>query len=145
MTELNALQNNISTRSEQALNESFSAQLKEREPKIRAMFPNATEEKVQTLIDNMSSVGAERIANANERLFSKHLNAMNGIVASMTTIQDSENVTTKGDKPKWELAIATLDILREDLKSMAPADVQASSTLGTASSAAKPAAKGGTR
>lgn len=134
--ELNKLQSDVATHSEQVLDATFTAQLKSRESKIREMFPNATDAQMQTFLDNMTAMGAKHIASANDRLLAKHMDAMSGIVTDMTRIQLAEKASTQSDAAPWQATMGMLDILHDDLKTLAPPTVAGTPTA-TASSAVK--------
>jgi len=72
-------------------------------------------------------------------LFSRHMSAMENIVEDMEHIRLAEAPapgSTRPD-PNWEMAVAVLDVVRDDLKSFAPTPVSEKS----AASAALPAGK----
>jgi hypothetical protein len=118
--QLQTLQQNVASRSEQALDATFTKEFAKREGKIKEMFPDATEQQLQTFTQNMTQMGTARLASANDRLFSRHLSAMNGIVSDMDKIAATEKVTKTGDIPTWEVALTTLDLVRDNLKQVAP-------------------------
>lgn len=136
--ELNTLQTDVTTRSEQALDATFTRELKSRESKTREMFPNATDAQIQTFIDNMTAIGAKHITSANDRLLAKHMDAMSGIVTDMTRIQDAEKANIQGDVAPWQFTMNVLDILHDDLKTLAPTTTAAPGpAMASASSAVK--------
>ena len=52
----------------------------------------------------MTAEGQKQIVSANDTLFSKHMDALNGIVSDLTTIQNTEPVSAgRGQSPtgKW--------------------------------------------
>lgn len=118
--ELTTLQSDIASRSEQALDATFTQELKSRESRIREMFPNATDAQMQTFVDNMTAMGAQHITSANDRLLAKHMTAMSSIVTDMTRIQDAEKAHIQGDTAPWEFTMGVFDILHDDLKTLAP-------------------------
>jgi hypothetical protein len=124
LEQLSLLQQNLPARSEKALDETFSAELKKREGKIKEMFPDVTEEKVQTLVANLTTVGQKRMPGIADQLIGKHVSAVNGIVADIVTIHDGEKVPAGNEAANWEMALAVVDLLRDDLREMAPAEAR---------------------
>lgn len=138
--EFEILQRNLPERGEKVMTDTFGAMLKEKEPKIREMFPEATEENVAALVTNLTEVGQERVVLVNDKLFSGHMNAMNRIVEDLTFIQHAEAGNTKGMEPSWEMAILLLDLVREDLKELEPKTQPATMPGGKAAPKKKAAA-----
>jgi hypothetical protein len=68
----------------------------------------------------MTQMGTTRLAAANDQLFSRHLSTMTGIVNDMQQIAATEKVTKTKDIPTWEVALTTLDLVRDNLKEVAP-------------------------
>lgn len=137
--QISLLQTNLPARGQKVLGDTFGKMLAEREDKIRAMFPEVTEEKVDTLTKNLTEMAQERAVAVNDRLFSRHMSAMENIVEDMEHIRLAEAPapgSTRPD-PNWEMAVAVLDVVRDDLKSFAPTPVSEKS----AASAALPAGK----
>jgi hypothetical protein len=118
--QLTTLQQNVSSRSEKVLDDAFTKEFAKREDKIKQMFPDATEDQLRTFTQNMTQMGTARLAAANNQLFSRHLATMTGIVNDMQQIASTEKVTKTGDIPTWEVALTTLDLVRDNLKEVAP-------------------------
>lgn len=118
MKELELLEKNLPARGEKVLNATFGEMLKKREPKIREMFPEVTEDKVQTLVANLTEEGQNRIVLAHDRMFSPHLASMNNIFEHMLKIQGSEKISPNADQTNWEMAVLVVDIFHDDLKSL---------------------------
>ncbi len=100
------------------LNATYGVMLKKHEAKIKTMFPEATDENVAALVTNMTAEGQKQIVSANDTLFSKHMEALNGIVADLTTIQNTEPVSPDEDKANWEMAMIVLDNFHDDLQGL---------------------------
>jgi hypothetical protein len=116
LTQLNLLQKNVPERSEKVIRASFSAMLKKREPELRQMFPEVTEEKVAALVTNLSEEGQNRIVLANDSLFSGHMAAMNSIVADMEKIRLAEKPDVSSEQASWEAGLIFLDLVRGEMK-----------------------------
>lgn len=114
------LQNNLPKRGEKVLNNTFGTMLKKREAKVREMFPDVTEQKVSTLLVNLTDATESQMHSLSDRLFGSHLKAMNGIFANLETIQKTETLNVADDVPTWEMAILVFDILRDELKDLEP-------------------------
>jgi hypothetical protein len=119
--ELATLQHDVASQSEQTLDATFTKELHDREPAIKAMFPNATDDKLQALVANMTTIGTDRLADANSLLFSKHMSDMTSIVTDMTKIQDAERIDVKGNKATWDIATTVLDEVEKNVQGVTPA------------------------
>ena len=131
--ELATLQREVASDSEKTLDSTFTKELQEREPKIKQMFPNATDDKIQGLVANMTTIGTDRLAEANTLLFSKHLTDMTDIVTDMTKIQDAEKIDTTSNKPTWDIATTVLEEVEKNVQGVGPA-VSASEKAAVATS-----------
>ena len=134
--QLQALNKDLTDRGNKVFDQTFAAAVKDHDKKIRAMFPDATEEQVSTLVSNLTKEAQEQVADINETLFGEHKKALDSIIADMNAIQHSEpNIS--GEVPTYEYALMLFDIAREDLKSLNPPDKSKSPAN---KSAANPAA-----
>lgn len=70
LKQFDILQKELPERGDKALQASFGAMVKRQEPKIRATYPDVTEDKVQALVTNMTQEGENQIVSANDTLFS---------------------------------------------------------------------------
>ena len=118
--QLHLLSEDLTTRGNKVFDQTFTAAVKSHDKKIREMFPDANEEKVSSLMANLTKEAQDQVAEVNETLFSAHKKALDDIITDMTLIQDSEP-GAKNEPPSWEYALTIFDIAREDLKSMQPA------------------------
>ncbi|RYD19454.1 MAG: hypothetical protein EOP88_18925 [Verrucomicrobiaceae bacterium] len=134
--EFQTLQTSLSKTSEKTLDESYKGLLTSREQKIRSMYPDVTEDQVKGLISNLTTAGETEIRNANDELFAPHQAALAGIMDHMETIRNSEAADTKGIDPNWEMGIAVLDVLRDDLRAQAPTATGSSTGTGNAANGA---------
>lgn len=120
LKEFETLQTNLSERGGKAVEETLVPMLEKKEDKIRQMFPEATEENVKALVTNLSDEAKTRAVSLNDGLFSKHMNAINGIVTNMETIRTSEKVEPGTEQTNWELGLAVFDVVRDDLRALEP-------------------------
>ena len=125
MNELTALQTNLQSKSEEVFNKTFSEELTKREGKIKEMFPDATEDKIKALVENMTTVGEKHIPAVADSLMSKHLEAMDGIATNIQTIKAQEKVSPSENVANWEMALTVMDLVRDDLRELAPAEAKA--------------------
>jgi len=112
------LQVNLPKRGEKVLTNTFGVMLKKREGKVREMFPDATEQKVSTLVLNLTEEAESQMHGVSERLFGSHLKSINAIFAHLETMQTSESANTAEDVPTWEMAILVFDIIRDEFKEL---------------------------
>ncbi|GAB4460707.1 MAG: hypothetical protein OHK0029_25020 [Armatimonadaceae bacterium] len=135
--QLNLLQQNLPERGEKVLENTFGEMLDRKEARIREMFPNATEENVRDITQNLSQVAQERAALVSDKLFAQHMNTMENIVQHMEQIRlaEAQDARASGSQlasqPNWEMAIAVLDVVRDDLRTMVPKDGMASGNTPT--------------
>ncbi|MES2460452.1 MAG: hypothetical protein V4671_07700 [Armatimonadota bacterium] len=124
LEQMELLQQNLPARSEKILDETFSAEMKKREGTIKEMFPDVTEEKMQTLVTNLTQAGQKRMPQIADRLIGKHVSAVHGIVGNITTIHDQEKVNAGSEAATWEMTLAVVDLVRDDLREMAPPEAK---------------------
>jgi hypothetical protein len=125
MKQLETLQTNLAQKGEKVLEDTYGTTLANQEKKIHAMYPDVTEDKVKTMVDNLTKAGQERIVHAHDALFSGHVQAIDGIVGSLDKIQREEPVNPSSEKSTWEMAILLLDLVKDDLQAMQPVDTTA--------------------
>ena len=118
LKQFDILQKELPEHGDKALQASFGDMVKRQEPKIKAAYPDVTDDKVQALVTNMTQEGQNQIVSANDTLFSKHTAALSSIESDITKIQDTEPVTADEDKANWEMALLVVDNFHDDLKSL---------------------------
>jgi Asp-tRNA(Asn)/Glu-tRNA(Gln) amidotransferase C subunit len=144
MTELETLQTSLPQKGEKILGETYGTMLAEKETKLRAMFPEATEENIKTLTKNLSDVAQTKAVSVNDKLFGRHQTALNGIVTHMEQIRLEEaGVPASPLGTNWEMALAIMDVVREDMRELETlaAKNQKQVALKNAASAALPGPK----
>ena len=118
MGQLALLQKNIPAKGTAALNATYGDMLKKKEPKLRQMFPEATDENVSALVKALSDQGLTQAVVLDDSLFSKHTAALSAIQADLTKIQQTEPVPADGNQADWETALIVVDSFHEDLKTL---------------------------
>ena len=118
LKQFDILQKELPEHGDKALQSTFGDMVKRQEPKIKATYPDVTDDKVQALVTSMTQEGQNQIVSANDTLFSKHTAALNSIESDITKIQDTEAVTSDEDKANWEMALLVVDNFHDDLKSL---------------------------
>lgn len=121
LEQMELLQTNLPKRAEGVLMSSFGEMMSRKETTLREMFPEMTEEKVSLAATNLKDMAMERAGGLSDRLFSRHVTALTGIVGHMDRIQIAEASTiAEGEEADWEMALAVLDVVREDLRELEP-------------------------
>lgn len=138
--ELKTLQDELPKTSEKTLDDAFGNLVRSRESKIKAMYPDVTEDQLKTLVTNLTNAGEAQVRQANAELFAPHQAALGTILDDMRKIAATEPPTPKGQDPTWEMGLAVLDVVRADLKD---AQTGAPTGIAPAGSPAKTTAKGG--
>jgi hypothetical protein len=118
MQQMKLLGNDLADRGKKILNSTVNDALKQRESKIRTMFPEATDAQVTDLMTNLTAEAQEQVADLNDSLFTPHKKALDGIVQDITLIQNQDANTVKGEQPTWEMGLLLFDLAREDLKGL---------------------------
>jgi hypothetical protein len=118
MQQMKLLGNDLADRGKKILDTTFTTALKQRESKIRTLFPEATDTQISELMTNLTSEAQEQIADINDDLFAPHKKALDGIVQDITLIQNQDATTVKGEQPTWEMGLLVFDLARNDLKGL---------------------------
>jgi len=92
LRELDTLDKELPTRAEKILDQTFGAALQAREKKLRRMYPGTYDAKIADLIENLNLEAQDQIAATSEKIFSPHLNSLQGILTSLEKIQKTEPV-----------------------------------------------------
>lgn len=120
LKEMETLGNNLPKRGQKVFDATFARVFKERETKIRKMFPEATDEQVAHLLTTLTEQAQDQVVAINDTLFTQHKKALDNMVHDLTLIEHSESGAAK-EIPTWEMALTIFDIARADLKDLAPA------------------------
>jgi len=117
-SEIKLLGAHLSTRGQKVLDSTFTAALKQREAKIKTMFPEATPQQLNDLLAALTQEASEQANDISTTLFAPHKHAMDGIVMDFTKIQTREAPNIKSETPTWEMALLIFDIARAELKDL---------------------------
>jgi hypothetical protein len=117
-TEGQALMENLPRRAEKVLDAQFTALMKQREAKIRKMFPDASEEKIGQVVNNLIEEGGVHMASVLDDMFKPHEEVFHDILTHLYTIQEMEAEHVKDETPTWEMAVLLFDAVRDDLQDL---------------------------
>jgi hypothetical protein len=124
MQQITLLGKDLPERGKKVFDNTFSAALKQREGKIKAMFPDATPDKVTEVMATLTNEAQTQVGDISGSLFSAHKEALDGIVTDVNRIQLAEAPSTSGEVPTWEMALMIFDIARADLKGLEPTETK---------------------
>ncbi|MDX1934334.1 MAG: hypothetical protein SFU56_17160 [Capsulimonadales bacterium] len=120
VNELQMLERNVTASGEKAISATLMPVLEKKEQKIRTMFPEATEENVRAVMTTLKDETEQRAVTIADRLFDRHLTSLNNIVTSIETIRMSEKPVADDEAAGWEMGLAALDVVRDELREMVP-------------------------
>lgn len=112
--EVEALIHNIPRRGEKVLQASFGTMLKKREADIRKQYPDVTEQKVATLVLQLTDLAHQRLDHVTHQLFSPHLESLSGIMDDVSIIQRTEMVSSREDLASGDMALLVFDLIRDE-------------------------------
>lgn len=118
--EIDQLQQNLPKRSEKVLRDAFVAMLMKKEAKLHEMFPEATDEQIERLLTNLAESAGTEAGEAAVELFGKHHDTLVAIHKDLEVISNKEAKNLEGVDPSWEMGLAVLDVLRQDLEKNRP-------------------------
>lgn len=139
LKEMEALQTNVPKTGQKVLEDTLGAMLLKKESDIKTMFPDATDDKIKALIQNVNQEAATRILGSQEKLFSKPMQSLNGIVGSLQTIHDSEKVPAQAQNADWEMVSAVVDLIHDDMQKLKPDSIRAMDAKTAVKTSSKPA------
>jgi hypothetical protein len=113
--QLNLLNQDIQTRGGAAVNDRFDKMFEERKAKIHALFPEATDEQIASLMTNVSTVASDETGQVTHDLFAPHVASLNNIVVDLDKIRSVEQPNIQGEQPTWQMCFLVSDLLRADL------------------------------
>ena len=120
MGEFETLQTNLPKKGEEVLNTTFVSMLRSKEAKLKEMFPEATDEQIETLLNNLADSCKREAGFATGELFAKHHEALESIHRNLLEIHEQEKDNLAGVEPGWEMAVLVLDLFKEDVQNMRP-------------------------
>ena len=120
--ELELLQQNLPARARKALESTLGRVITEREPKIRAMFPEITDEKVTLMFGNLTDEGQRRFETIGAEIATPFEQSVQEILADLETIRESEAASVAAEPVTWNLAVLCVNLLQDNLQQTAPAE-----------------------
>ncbi len=115
MEQFTQLQQNLPVQGQKVLSDTFGETLQAEVPKIQQMYPDVTKDNITTAVDNISSATQQQIGSASTKMFSKHVEALKGIIGDMRTIEASEPINPNQDKANLQMAMALIGAFHSDL------------------------------
>ncbi len=128
MQEISTLQQNVTASSEKTLQSTLGTMLDSKETKIKQMFPDVTDDKIKTALQNVSQESQDRLLHAHDTLFSKHTDALYSIMNHLSQIQATEKVNPQSEKANWEMGVTLLDLMQSQVKDLQPMMTSASTS-----------------
>jgi hypothetical protein len=119
---LDALKTNMPKKAETVLNQTVGKVVREREAKVRAMYPDLTEEKVSQLLENLVSEAEVRLVKVIDETSRPHQESLEKIIALLDEIHTAEAENVKEDKPTLEMALVFLDLFQIDIGQAVPSE-----------------------
>lgn len=117
-TELYNLSVNVTGESQKILNDGFGNMIEGRRLWLENNFSDITQDKVENMLENLTTIAEERIQEFTDKAFAEQVIALNRITENMHTIQQAEVGNVRNDVPTWEMGLAFFDIVRDELAKM---------------------------
>ena len=123
--QIKKLASDLPDQSVQTLDNEFDKALKDRQAKLKAEFPKATDEQLSTLMIGITSQAHTQVSLLADSLFTPHIETLNNIVGDLTKIEAEESLD-KAEMPTWQMVFLVSDIARSDFAQLqAQADAEA--------------------
>lgn len=117
LKELEILAVSLPDRGEKVLLKTFGEMMHKREEKLKKQFPEITEPKIATLVNNLVAVAEVQSEEVAAVLFADHINAIDRIANNLSAIQKAESATlTTHDIPSWQVGLMLFDLFREEIR-----------------------------
>ncbi len=116
LKELELLASNLPDRGEMILVKTFGEMMHKREEKLKKQFPEITEQKIATLVNNLVNVAEEQAEEVAAILFADHINSIDRIANNLQAIQKAEASHITQDIPSWQVGLMLFDLLREEIR-----------------------------
>ena len=120
MKELDVLQNEMADRGTTIFEKQLDSALNTREAKIRSMFPEVQDGQLQELMVQLKEDGHREIVSVDHDLLAPHQAKIKSIMAGMKKIEALEGPNLKNVDPSWEMGLALLAVMHDDLSSLRP-------------------------
>ncbi|MST00323.1 MAG: hypothetical protein EXS29_03290 [Pedosphaera sp.] len=116
LKELELLATNLPDCGEKILIKTFGEMMHKREEKLKKQFPEITEQKIATLVNNLVNVAEEQSEEVAAILFADHINSIDRIANNLQAIQKAEAANITRDIPSWQVGLMLFDLLREEIR-----------------------------
>lgn len=130
MTEARKLAESIPARGQKVLADELQAALNAQEERLKKFEANLPEEKLHTILANLTEFGVVEAGEISQELFTEHVQALNGTMKDLVKIEQLEGPNVQHDIPTWEMVFLITDIVRDDLKSTSPSATAAPVSMG---------------
>jgi len=97
------------------MKDTFEKMLKDREAKIREMYPEVTEAKITSAVANLQTEIEAELNKLIKEMFIEHLQAVDGIVQHIQMIKDdNDDLDLHDQDAPWEVATLVFEIVKEE-------------------------------
>ena len=128
MKEAGQLATDLPVDGQKILDDKFKAALERQSDALKKEFPGITDEQLKDLMSNLTVEATDQIFSVTNPLFSKHVDAMNDIMADTEKIRSSEGEGANSENlPTWDVAFLIMDIMHNDM-AQANAEMKAATT-----------------
>lgn len=138
LKEMRLLATNLPESGKKVVSKEFENALADRAEALQKEFPDYSEEQIKSFLDELNKETQDQLGILMDSLFTGHIDALNGIVASIDDIA-AQTPAAKTDIPTWQMALLILDIARADFT------LDAAQAPATPAAATAPAGKGRTK
>lgn len=119
LSEANKMIGDLPVRAEKSLDTTLVKVLKERDGKLRKMYPGLYDKQFASLLDNMSLEAQDQVARATETIFKPHLDSVQSILENLNRIQATERIDPKVQIAPWQMAFIFLHVFDQEFKDLA--------------------------
>jgi hypothetical protein len=127
LREIDRLGYELPIRAEKILDQTVGLTIEKREAKLRQMFPGAYDKELPVLVENLNLEVQDQLANAGEKIFHRHLNSIQSILANLEKIQKTEAIDPKTKVDPWQVAFLFVDLFDQEFKDLAKVNQTAKS------------------
>jgi hypothetical protein len=122
LKELNTLADELPTQSDKIFDRSVHDMMLKRETKLRQMYPDVYDKKIDLLLNNLSLEAQDQLGQTGEKIFAPHLNSVQSILVNLDKIQKTEPLASNKDVDSWQVAYMFMDLFVTEFKDLAPAE-----------------------
>jgi hypothetical protein len=113
--QFNVIKTNVPHRAEVILNNTVGKVVRERESKVRGMYPNLTEDKVKLMVDNLVEEAGTRVIKVVDEACRPQQESMERILVLLDDIHKLEAENVKEARPTLETALVFLDLFQIEI------------------------------